>query len=198
MVQEEEEAMRSVGFGFGGKPRRAPRLIAAACGICVFLLTGCRQSPPETPVSIETWNPKSGTFRWSRGEVKLPPRLRYHVAQGAKPYRAQFISRDWSLSIDVISEDPGLSPSCTTEAFKSVTDGNLEEKLVAGGRVWIGKRAPQKYDGGHPLGLVTVFSDPGCTTFFVFSTRGPEGSAIIDSIAGSFRPRHPADPSRAR
>lgn len=159
-------------------------LRTACCIACAFLVACSGRHPPDTPVPLDRWNPQTGMFRWSRGEVTLPRGLRYQGHHDGD-HGATFTSEDWSLNIHcIIRGCPGADAWGPKE--------NLEEKVVEGARVWVSRGDWRSRGGSHKVLGVVTFPDSECASFMVDSTKS-EDAAVIDAMVRSFHPRSPAD-----
>jgi len=125
-----------------------------------------------------SWDPKSATFGWWAGEVKLPAGFTYHAGGGLDTFEGRFISRDRRV---VVQHDiGGYAGAYASRVGASV----FKEWVVDGARVW----TSQKELPDHRILAAVTFPDSGCANF-ILESAAPGDSAPLDFIARSFRPK---------
>jgi hypothetical protein len=124
------------------------------------------------------WDPKSATFGWWAGEVKLSEGFTYHPGGGLDTFEGRFISRDRKV---VVQHDiGGYAGAYASRARASV----FVEWIVDGARVWTAKiEMPD-----HKILMAVTFPDSGCANF-ILESHTPGDTTPKDFIARSFRPK---------
>ena len=146
------------------------RMLRGAIFITLSLiLSGSRSTRLGLPAHAY-WNEATGRFSWERGEVTIPNGFTYQVDQGADTFEGHFTSDDGHITF---RHDIG--------GYAGAWAKSLNERSVAGARVWTSKRA-------------VTFPDSGCANFF-FPESSIEAALVIERIATSFRPKSPIDRS---
>lgn len=107
-----------------------------------------------------SWDPKSATFTWWRGEIRLPLGFSYSVDQGADTFEGHFTSRDRKL---IVRHDIGGYAGAWASRKGAF---HFEEREVDGARVWTAKRDYPDGKGGRTTLVAVTFPDSGCANFF--------------------------------
>jgi len=125
----------------------------------------------------KTWNPDSGRFAWSSGQVTLPAGLTYH-GQPSDSFEGYFTSPDERL---IVRFDIGGYAGHYAHREDAVF---FEERTAENARVWVSKNCR----ANRPCRIAVTFPDSECANFFVYG-GGDADVAVIRSIARSFNPR---------
>jgi hypothetical protein len=136
-----------------------------------------------------TWDSHSATFRWSAGEIKLPPGFAYEVDRGTDTFEGHFTSREERV---IVHHDIGGYAGCWASRHRALA---FSETVVDGFRVLTATREWPNARGGRTVLVAVTFPEAACANFFLESADADDAK-IIDYIAHSFRGRcHPQPPS---
>jgi hypothetical protein len=152
---------------------------------CALLGASCAQRP-SLPKDA-SWNPKSATFAWWGGEVKLPVGFTYRVDQGTDTFQGHFTSPDGKL---IVRHDIGGYAGSWAARGRAFS---FEERVVEGARVWSARQVWPDGKGGSTTLVALTLPDSGCANFFLMSSKIEDATAI-ESIARSFRPKGRTEP----
>lgn len=144
------------------------------------LLVACSR-PPVHQSELWGWDESSLTFKWPKGEVKLPSGCSHQADMGGDTVQGHFLSPNGVVVRYDIGDYAGAW-AAQKKAF------SFNERYVNGARVWVASRDWPDGKGGKTILRAVTFPDSGCANFYVTSSNTAD-LAILDSIAQSFRPR---------
>jgi hypothetical protein len=143
---------------------------------CVLYLNF--RSEPDAGIKV-SWDSKSGSFNWGRGQVKLPPGFTYASRAGSDSAVGEFSAESGTT---VITHDIG-------ELGGGLSSPLVSEMLIEGSRVRFDHTTHVNESGKTRFRFELSFPDSGCAKFSLESFDESK-KAILTSIADSF---HPAD-----
>ena len=135
------------------------------------------RSEPDAGIDV-SWDSKSSSFNWGRGQVKLPRGFTYTPQAGIDSAVGEFSAESGRTIIrHDIGELGGGGPSSP----------QVSEMLIEGSRVRLGRETRLNEKGKAKFRFELQFPDSGCAKFWL-ETFDESDRIVIASLANSFRP----------
>jgi hypothetical protein len=126
-----------------------------------------------------SWNAEKSIFRWSSGEVTLPPGLTYSRID-SDTFEGNFVSKSGRIAIH---HDIGTKAGAWAQRLNSV---RFRDTIISGARVWFSERL-RGGEGDPEILIAVTFPDNECANFFMVTKDAPNHE-LMDAIARTFKP----------